>query len=1384
MVRRYFNWTLAIVLVVAVVVFTGAVLALHRWQKSSRASNALPQGEQAYAQGNWEEAAEQFGLYIEVRNDDVPVLLKYAEAQVKRRPITARHIGHAITAYQSILRLNPGNAEAAKRLIELLLVARPSPDSPREAEKVALEYLQTRDDPELRRMLAETLDQQGKYPEAAKTLMKLVKDRPDAVMAYEQLGKLAARRPGDVNAPAADWFDKAVAANPQSAMAYITRGEFRRALWRRDQALADFEQAAKCDLSDLDVHLRLAQELILVQAFDKAKEHLALLQAKMPKKTSLWQSWAAAVLSTGTPEEKTRIAESGLRELAAYPWDFMPTAVELFVAANQPEKALECISRMRDQGLQPGLMTLLDGLVASSKGNLWEAASCWRDALGQGLKTYASAGGLGPRMPMRLMLASTYEQLGDIQSASVQLQTLVTEDPRSFEGRMALARLMIRTRNWAGARDQAREVQRLIPGYAPGYADAVLLEMRARILLLGDADEPTRDREQDWRGIEKQLAQLDTATQGAVQVKLLMAQAMDKQGKSAEAIKLLEDIRSKTPSDLQATFMEVDVLAGQEKLAEATALMRAAVEQFPQATAPVQTLAMLLNRQKDSQQCEAVIKQAIARMQQPQARRDLGLFLASLYQLWSRNDDLYRWLTDMAGQFPNDIQVKRRLLTCPSVTDDAQQAQALVDQIKALEGQAGWQWRYEQARIWVNSPADPNVRTRYYTQATALLQENLQANPNDQASRLLLGAAHENAGRQQLALSAYREAYSRAPDNIVIILRIVAALQRSRAPGDGQEAERILQQASARQLYHPDLEQLELQGKARRGDLESASKILKQLVDKDPNDVRPGLGLATICIQQEKLDEAEAILKDLQIKAPQSIAVAQTRVQLHLRRGNTQEAVRLCDETVQNTNGKALAYLLRAWTYASLREQDKAAADFAQAVAQDPGNAAIWVSRARFYQAIGQRDETIQSVRKALGLSAGNRMVLNDAIPLCLVCGSARLAQEAEATLDKARVADANDPELKLLKAQFYLSRGARSSIEQGQRLLREVTADQPQLSRAWYLLGRSEMEQEQPGALNTALGGLSHNERDRDLLLLKAEVEAKGSPALAVPTLRQLAAQYPNDVEIESRLAKTLYKSGAKNEGRAILEARMKAEPNNPVPPATLAGLLALEGRWTEVTGQVTNWLAKHPQDTSVVLSVARSLTEQGGSEALKTAESLLAAAVQRNPKSIPAVTSLAMLVQSMGRMAEAATLNRKALELDPNNIIALNNLAWILCEQDKQYDEALNLANRGLKAATNYTDLLDTRGVIVYRLGQFDKAVEDFRQCVELYPANARALASAYFHLGQAYAKMGRASDAEKALGQARDLHDRATDPTKRLSPEDLAEMTLLLEQLQKGR
>jgi len=107
------------------------------------------------------------------------------------------------------------------------------------------------------------------------------------------------------------------------------------------------------------------------------------------------------------------------------------------------------------------------------------------------------------------------------------------------------------------------------------------------------------------------------------------------------------------------------------------------------------------------------------------------------------------------------------------------------------------------------------------------------------------------------------------------------------------------------------------------------------------------------------------------------------------------------------------------------------------------------------------------------------------------------------------------------------------------------------------------------------------------------------------------------------------------------------------------------------------------------------------------------------------------------------------------------------------------LELTQRGLQLAPQYIDLIDTRGVVYYRLGEFDKAIQDFTECIKLYPSGVPAAVASRFHLARAFVKLGRTDKAIEHLNQALDLERRFGG----LSSTDLAEAQHLLEELQKG-
>jgi tetratricopeptide (TPR) repeat protein len=152
---------------------------------------------------------------------------------------------------------------------------------------------------------------------------------------------------------------------------------------------------------------------------------------------------------------------------------------------------------------------------------------------------------------------------------------------------------------------------------------------------------------------------------------------------------------------------------------------------------------------------------------------------------------------------------------------------------------------------------------------------------------------------------------------------------------------------------------------------------------------------------------------------------------------------------------------------------------------------------------------------------------------------------------------------------------------------------------------------------------------------------------------------------------------------------------------------------------------------------------------------------------------------LQISGRDEESAALYQRVLEIEPDNVIAINNLAWIMCEVQGKPQQALELAQRGLEIAPNYYDLIDTRGVIYYRLGEFDKAVHDFNKCIELYPGVTSASIGTRFYLARALVKLGQKDKAIQYLNEALKLNSK----TGGLSKTDLSEAQRLFSQLKEG-
>ncbi len=122
-------------------------------------------------------------------------------------------------------------------------------------------------------------------------------------------------------------------------------------------------------------------ELIRANLLDKAREHLQTMHAKDPTDVSLWLHSADLAVRAKSTEEMYTVAETGLKTLAAQPWDFIPAATELLILSGHVEEANECISQMRKKDVDAPRAAFLEGLLADKQGRLRDAITSWRKAI-------------------------------------------------------------------------------------------------------------------------------------------------------------------------------------------------------------------------------------------------------------------------------------------------------------------------------------------------------------------------------------------------------------------------------------------------------------------------------------------------------------------------------------------------------------------------------------------------------------------------------------------------------------------------------------------------------------------------------------------------------------------------------------------------------------------------------------------------------------------------------------------------------------------------------------------------------------------------------------------------------------------------------------------
>jgi predicted Zn-dependent protease len=150
-------------------------------------------------------------------------------------------------------------------------------------------------------------------------------------------------------------------------------------------------------------------------------------------------------------------------------------------------------------------------------------------------------------------------------------------------------------------------------------------------------------------------------------------------------------------------------------------------------------------------------------------------------------------------------------------------------------------------------------------------------------------------------------------------------------------------------------------------------------------------------------------------------------------------------------------------------------------------------------------------------------------------------------------------------------------------------------------------------------------------------------------------------------------------------------------------------------------------------------------GENNIKQSIAMLKKGVDANPHDIKLGLSLASYYERDGDYADAANVYENILENNPENILAINNLAALLSEYKQ--DQASLARAKDLADKIKNVDqpvIKDTVGWVYYKAGDYNDALEMLKQVVTAMPD----VEVFNYHLGMAYYKSGDKANARQHL------------------------------------
>ena len=735
------------------------------------------------------------------------------------------------------------------------------------------------------------------------------------------------------------------------------------------------------------------------------------------------------------------------------------------------------------------------------------------------------------------------------------------------------------------------------------------------------------------------------------------------------------------------------------------------------------------------------------------------------------------WI-NLANSLPGNIHIQRLALDVPATWQDRKFVAKAIDRIRQVTGKDGLSWRIYQARLLLTG----KDRVQQADKVVHLLVPVDQLAPQMVQPHLLLAQAYQLQNNLNPAMTQMQKAVNLQPDVPAIQLQLANLYQKQ---GEFNQAKTILQKLADSDKASPQQLRAAAVLLEQQGQRAAAIDLLNKVLARGGHQSATQLLLARLYLAEGKTSQAADIYEKL-LKHPTARIIGDA-ARFYLAIGQKAQA----SETIARLKDLKISGDQRNLILADYESQagdaKSAVSHIEQIVRAAPKDVDAWISLVRYQLALGQPDKAINVAKQAINsvsspalkrLLTNAKLVeqadqLQDLRPMVLamldpdqhvaaikalqlVTGPLTKRKVAAQTLDDLKQLANNTPQmlaLQVLAARLELAAGnaddaANLALNASQRFPNAVA---PALiaSKSFAAAGHWDR------ALHAAKIWRSRsaaNPVEPDLMIARAESrlgDVQNAMAQIKPHLAA-ALKHPNrNAATIATAVKTMIIAGLTPQAADTLEPLIgKSAQWRRFAISMAGGLVPKQEQAAAWLTRVAKAIPAGDDQNRVLLAQAWRALDERFHQTIYTpkARAILDPLVARKEAPADAILLLAVIDDATGHRSTAASEYRRVLKIKPDSAMAANNLAMILLQTHRDLDEAVALARKAVKEASDAPPFIDTLASALAANGQPQAAIKQWRHAISLDPNNPMW----YLNLANMQVKADLPAEARSTLKQ----------------------------------